>query len=83
MPPLSSADAAFDFLRVAWIGTIISLLWLDLPLPESFISGAIAAVIYTAVVRATAAAQVAALRRELAAAAEAAAAARGGGGGGR
>ena len=83
VPPLSSADAAFDFLRVAWIGTIISLLWLDLPLPESFISGAIAAVIYTAVVRATAAAQVAALRRELAAAAEAAAAARGGGGGGR
>ena len=28
VPPLSSADAAFDFLRVAWIGTIISLLWL-------------------------------------------------------
>ena len=28
VPPLSSADAAFDFLRVAWIGTIVSLLWL-------------------------------------------------------
>ena len=80
VPAPSPADAAFDFLRVAWIATIVSLLWLDMPLPESFVSGAIAAIIYTAVVRATAAAQVAALRRELAVAAEAAAAARGGGG---
>jgi len=36
VPPLSSADAAFDFLRVAWIGTIISLLWLVRSLEEFF-----------------------------------------------
>lgn len=89
-PPLSSADAAFDFLRVAWVGAVICLLWLDLSLSESLVAGTMSAVIYTAVVRATAVAQLRQLRRELAAAAEAAAAARqaqqqqgnGGGGGG-